>query len=365
MKRMIKKLYRRYLVDAMSAMALGLFASLIVGLILDQLGRLPFLSLLRSFAEIVSPSSPVVGAAIGVAVATGLKAPKLAAFTSAVSGALGYQLSGVPGAYLASVAGAEAGRALSGKTALDILLVPAAVILAGGFTAQLLSTPLNAGIAKLQAFLAEATLLQPVPMGIVLSVVFGLALTAPISSAALAAVVFAPGVGQELHEGLALAAGAATVGCCCQMVGFAVASFRENGVSGLVAQGLGTSMLQFGNILARPLIWLPPTLASALLGPLSTVVFRMKNASAAAGMGTSGLVGQVGTFIAMADGGAVRAILSILALHLVLPAGLTLVLSEGMRRAGLIRYGDMRLPSLREGAAPQAGKPVAGEERNA
>lgn len=355
----LKKIYRRYLVDAMSAMAMGLFASLIIGLILDQLGRIPPLSFLRGFAQAVSASSPVVGAAIGVAVATGLGAPRLALFASAAAGAVGYQLSGVLGAYFAAVAGAEAGRLVSGKTKLDILLVPGAVIIAGGLLALLLSPPINAGVRGLQAFLEEATLLRPVPMGVVLSVVFGLALTAPISSAALAAVVFAPEAGQALGEGLSLAAGAATVGCCCQMVGFAVASFRENGVSGLVSQGIGTSMLQFGNILAHPLIWLPPTLASALLGPLSTVVFRMRNASAAAGMGTSGLVGQVGTFIAMAGEDPAWTVGRILILHLALPAALTLAFSEGMRRMGLIRFGDMTLLSAQ--GKPVGGPPLTGQ----
>ena len=342
MRKILKFILDRYLKQAMSAMALGLFASLIIGLILSQLANIPFLQFLEPYAAVVSASSPVVGAAIGVSIAHGLGAAPLAVFACAAAGAFGYSSAGPLGAYFTGVFGAEVGNWVAGKTKFDMLLVPTAAIVTGGLVGTLLSPPINAGIAAMQGFLERATLLQPIPMGLILSVVFGLLLTAPVSSAALAAVVFATS-GEPLGEGLLLAAGAATTGCCCQMVGFAVASYRENGVSGLVVQGLGTSMLQFGNILARPVIWLPPTIASAILGMLSTTVFQMWNSGAAAGMGTSGLVGQVGTFAAMAESGAGSVLLKMLVLHIALPAGLTLALSEGMRRLGWIRPGDMKI----------------------
>ena len=272
MKEWLKRAYRRYIIDALSAMGLGLFASLIIGLILSQLAQISWLSFLAPYCEVLSASSPVVGAAIGVAIGYGLKVKPLAIFSCAAAGAFGYQMAGPVGAYLAAVVGAELGGLVAGRTKVDIIVVPTVVIVAGGLVTDLTAAPINAGIAALQRFLESATAMQPVPMGIIVSVVFGLALTAPISSAALAAMVFTVPEGGEMGMGLQLAAGAATVGCCAQMVGFAVSSFRENGVSGLIAQGLGTSMLQVGNILKAPAILIPPTLASAILGPLATTV---------------------------------------------------------------------------------------------
>lgn len=356
MRKILKTVYQRYLVDAMSAMALGLFSSLIIGLILEQMAKIPFLSFLATYANVVNARSPVVGAAIGVAIAAGLKADKLALFSSAVAGAVGYSMSNVMGAYFAAVVGAELGKLVYGRTKMDILVVPATVIVSGGIVASLLSPAINGAIAALQGFVETATLLQPIPMGVVLSVVFGLVLTAPISSAALAAVVFTPEAGVALTPGLALAAGAATVGCCCQMVGFAVASYRENGVSGLISQGIGTSMLQFGNIMAKPVIWLPPTIVSAILGPFATTMFQMKNASAAAGMGTSGLVGQVGTYLAMQDESPLSVTLKVLLLHIALPALLTWLVSEWFRKMDWIQLGDMRLTDQPKTPAKEATK---------
>ena len=340
-KKQLKKAYQRYIIDALSAMGMGLFASLIIGLILSQISAIPFLGFLAPFAQVVSASSPVVGAAIGVAIGYGMKVVPLAVFSCAAAGAFGYQMSGPVGAYLAAVVGAELGGWVSGKTRVDIIAVPTVVIVAGGLVTNLTSGAINAGIRALQAFLESATTLQPIPMGIVISVVFGLALTAPISSAALAAMVFTVPEGGSVGLGLQLAAGAATVGCCCQMVGFAVSSFRENGVSGLIAQGLGTSMLQVGNILRRPAILVPPTLASAILGPFATTLFQMKNIGSAAGMGTSGLVGQFGTWATMAGESGV--LVKIVLLHVIFPAALSLLISEFMRRMNWIHPGDMKL----------------------
>ena len=342
-RELVRKLYRRYLLDAMSAMALGLFSSLIIGLIISQLSKISFLAFLAPFGNIVSASSPVVGAAIGVAIAYGLKSAPLAMFSSAATGALGYQLGGPVGSYFAAVVGAELGNLVAGKTKVDIIVVPIVTIVSGCLIGTWLAPGINACVSALQDFLEMATTLQPIPMGIVVSVVFGLALTAPISSAALAAMIFTVAEGEVMGQGLLLAAGAATVGCCAQMVGFAVSSYRENGVAGLIAQGLGTSMLQVGNILAHPAILIPPTLASALIGPLATTIFQMKNTSASAGMGTSGLVGQFGTWAAMSGEGAVIVLLKMLFLHIILPAALSLIISEFMRKKGWIKEGDLKL----------------------
>ena len=342
-REVIRKFYKRYLLDAMSAMALGLFSSLIIGLILSQLARIPLLSFLAPYGAVVSASSPVVGAAIGVAIAYGLKTPALAMFSSAATGALGYNLGGPIGAYFAAVVGAELGRLVTGKTKVDIIVVPVVTIVSGGALITLIAPGINWLIRGLQNFLEVATRMQPVPMGIIISVLFGMALTAPISSAALAAMIFTVAEGEPMGEGLALAAGAATVGCCAQMVGFAVQSYKENGFAGLIAQGIGTSMLQFGNILRKPVIWLPTILTSAILGPLSTTLFAMKNAGSSAGMGTSGLVGQLGTWAVMSGEGAVSVLLRMLALHILLPAVLVLAITWFMRKKGWIRPEDQKL----------------------
>lgn len=338
------RLCKRYFLDALSAMALGLFSTLIIGTILNQIGTyVPGLAKLCEFAQ-TAQSGPVVGAAIGVSIAWGMKTAPLAMFTSAVSGAIGYAYGAPLGCYVAAIAGAEAGNWIAGKTKLDIILVPTFTIFAGGFVAVLAGPAVTALMGALRDLIDMATTLQPIPMGILVSVVVGLALTAPISSAALCAMIFTVPESGELGLGLQLAAGAATVGCCCQMVGFAAASYRENGVGGLIAQGVGTSMLQVPNILRHPLILVPPTLTSALLGPLATTIFDMRNTGIFAGMGTAGFVGQIGTWNAMAAAqGALPTAIKMLVLHIVLPAALTLLISEGMRKAGLIKPGDMKL----------------------
>ncbi len=338
------RLLKRYGLDALSAMALGLFSTLIIGTILDQIGTfVPGLSILSELAA-TAKMPEVVGAAIGVSVAWGMKVKPLAIFTSAVSGALGYVLSGPLGCYIAAVAGAEAGNFIGGRTKLDIILIPTATLVIGGLTATIVSPGVNYIMTLLRNFIDTATLLQPIPMGIIVSVVVGLVLTAPISSAALCAMIFAVPEGGQLGLGLQLAAGAATAGCCAQMVGFAVSSYRENGPGGLIAQGIGTSMLQVPNILVHPLILIPPTLASAIVGPLATTLFQMHNSGVFAGMGTSGFVGQIGTWRAMTqvDGAGLLAV-KIVVLHIVLPALISLGTSELMRSWGLIKHGDMKL----------------------
>lgn len=329
----IKKYAQRYFVDGMSAMALGLFSSLIIGLILSQIGKIPYLGFLSSFSEVVAASSPVVGGAIGAAIAWGLKAKPLVMFSSVVTGAFGYSVGGPVGAFIAATVGSEIGSLVSGKTKVDIVVSPIVTIVAGCAAGNFVGPPIQALMSGLGAVINNATTLSPIPMGILVAVIVGLALTAPISSAALCIMLDLSG----------LAAGAATVGCCAQMIGFGVASFRENGFGGLISQGLGTSMLQFGNIMKKPAIWLAPTLASAVLGPISTAVFGMTNTAAGAGMGTSGLVGQFGTFAAMSGGNFWITFLNVVLLHFVLPAILTLLFDFLFRKIGWVKAGDMKL----------------------
>jgi uncharacterized membrane protein len=340
---LVKRLLKRYFLDALSAMALGLFSSLIIGLIIAQLAKIPGLSILSDIAA-VAQSGPVVGAAIGVAIAWGMKCAPLAIMSSAAVGAFSYATAGGGplGCYIAAVVGAELGNLVSGKTKIDIILVPIVTILAGSVIGMLIGPGVTSLMRALGEFIGSTTLMSPIPMGIIVSAIIGLALTAPISSAALCAMIFIPGADGTLSEGLKLAAGAATAGCCAHMVGFAVASYKDNGVGGLIAQGLGTSMLQVGNIMRKPVILLPAVIASVITGPLSTTVFRMYNSGAAAGMGTSGLVGQIGTFDAMAaETGTVKTLLFMLILHIVIPALIAWGTAALLRRAGWIKDGDM------------------------
>jgi uncharacterized membrane protein len=315
-------------------MALGLFASLIIGLILFQLSKFPGLAFIKEFADIISAKSPVVGAAIGVAVAWGLKVTPLTMFSSAASGAFGYTLGGPVGCFVAAVIGAELGNLVSGKTKIDIVLVPIVTIITGCAAGKFVGPGIAKFMTDLGALINYTTTLHPIPMGITVAVLMGLALTAPISSAAIAISLNISG----------LAAGAAAVGCCAQMIGFAFSSYRENKIGGLLSQGLGTSMLQVPNILRHPQVWIPPTLAGAILGPLSTTIFKMTNNSIGAGMGTSGLVGQFGTWAVMSGtqpGGLIIA--KILFLHFFAPAALSLIFSELMRKQGWIKSGYMKL----------------------
>ncbi|MBQ6051724.1 MAG: PTS sugar transporter subunit IIC [Clostridia bacterium] len=319
----------------MSYMALGLFSSLIIGLIIGQIAKIPYLDFLTDISDMLSASSPVVGAAIGAAIGYSLHKDKpLVVFSSAVAGAVGYSAGGPVGAYLAAVVGAEIGGLLSGKTKIDIIITPLTTIIPGGLVGLLVGPYINQFMQWLGSIINSATELAPIPMGIAVSVIVGLALTAPISSAALCIMIGLDGI----------AAGAACVGCCCQMMGFAVASFRDNGFGGLISQGIGTSMLQFGNILNHPQIWLAPTLASAILGPISAALLGMTNTSSGAGMGTSGFVGQFGAFSAMNDSfGTVLTLVYILLMHFILPAVLTFVFDLIFRKIGWVKKGYMKI----------------------
>lgn len=319
---------KRYGVEALGAMALGLFATLIVGLILKMIGDKAGVAFLVDFGQ---KSMAMMGPAIGVAVAYGLGAPPLVLFASTITGMAGAELGGPVGAFIAAVLGAEFGKIVSKETKVDIIVTPAVTILVGVAAGMLVGPPVAALMKLFGVMIMNATELAPIPMGILVAVLMGMILTLPISSAAIGIMLSLGG----------LAAGAATVGCSTQMIGFAVASYRENGWGGFVSQGLGTSMLQVPNIVKNPLIWIPPTLASAIIGPLATTIMPMENIPIGSGMGTAGLVGQFGTIEAMGMSGAVM--FKILLLHFILPIVLTLVISEFMRKKGWIKPDDMKL----------------------
>lgn len=328
---------KRYLNDALSSMALGLFASLLIGLIIQTIGeQTAILAGDNTISAFLIQSGQTaknsMGAAIGAAVAFGLKAPPLVLFASIVTGGMGAILGGPAGAFLSAVVGAEFGKAVSKETKVDIIVTPAVTILMGAVAASVFGPVVSALMNGLGAVIMNATEMKPFLMGIIVSVIVGLVLTAPISSAALCIML---GLG-------GLAGGAATVGCCAQMIGFAVISYRENGMGGLLAQGIGTSMLQVPNIIRNPWIVVPPTLAAAILGPLATSrLFHMTNVAAGSGMGTSGLVGQIGTFTDM--GFSTSVLISVLLLHFVLPAILSLLFDKALRMRGLIKEGDYKL----------------------
>ena len=319
---------RRYGVDALNFMALGLFSSLIVGLILKTIGAwadLPWLVAVGMQAQ------GVMGAAIGVGVAYALKAPPLVLLASVATGTAGAALGGPVGCFIAAAVGAECGKLVSKTTPVDIIVTPAVTLMAGVAVAQFIGPAIAAMMTEIGALIMWAVELQPLLMGMVVAVLMGIILTLPISSAAIAIALSLSG----------LAAGAATVGCCAQMVGFAVMSFKENRWAGLLSQGLGTSMLQMPNIVKNPKIWIPPIVASAVLGPVATLGFKMSNIPSGAGMGTSGLVGQVGTINAM--GNAPSVWLAIGLLHFVLPALITLAVAMLLRKKGWIKDGDLKL----------------------
>lgn len=333
---------RDYITKVLNGMAWGLFSSLLIGLIIKQIGALSGIHFLVEVGDI---AQRMMGPAIGVGVAHILGAPPLVVMSCAAVGAIGagtlrieegmyLAVIGEPvGAFVAALVAAEAGRRIQGKTKVDIVLVPMMTIIVGGITGYFVSPVMSAFMNTLGQMINRATELQPLPMGIILSVVIGIILTLPISSAAIA-----------ISLGLSgLAAGAATVGCCANMIGFAVASFRENGVGGLIAQGLGTSMLQVPNIIKKPVIWLPAIIASAILGPISSVILKMTSNSSGAGMGTSGLVGQFAMIETM--GSSPEVILQILIMHFIAPAALSLLIAEFMRKKGWIQFGDMKLES--------------------
>ena len=333
------RIFDRYFVKAMSFMAQGLFASLIIGLIISQLAKIPFLGFLSSVGSHLGASSPVIGAAIGAAIAYGFQCKALVVFSSIAAGAIGYAAGGPLGAYIAGVVGAEIGNLVAGKTKLDIVVTPFVTIVAGGMAGILVGPYFQSFMSWLGTVIGNATEMNPFIMGITVSVLVGLALTAPISSAALCISLWGS---IDMTNGMLLAAGAAAVGCSAQMIGFAVASRKDNSVGGFLSQALGTSMLQIGNIMKHPQILIAPTLAGAILGPISTCLLKMTNTATGAGMGTSGLVGQFGAFAAM--GGTTNSwivLVEIVIMHIVAPATLVLLIDGALRKAGWIKPGYM------------------------
>lgn len=348
-----KKLLEKIFIDGLSGMATGLFATLIVGTIISQVGAFLPESIGQNVVMIGKIASSVTGAGIGMGVAVKYKENPLIIISSAVAGMMGafaskilagavlvesaitYAGPGEPlGAFIASITAIGAGRLVSGKTKVDILITPLVSILCGSLVGLILGPPISSFMTFLGHLVNVNVELHPFIGGMVVSVLMGIILTLPISSAALGVILNLSG----------LAAGAATVGCCANMVGFAVASFKDNGVNGLLAQGLGTSMLQIGNIVKKPVIWLPAIITSAILGPVSTLLFHMENNAIGSGMGSAGLVGQITSYQTMAPQiGVLPAISKIIILQFVLTGILSLIFAVIFRKFGIIKDGDMKL----------------------
>ncbi|MBR4909727.1 MAG: PTS sugar transporter subunit IIC [Clostridia bacterium] len=377
---MIKKYLNRLFIDGLSGMAYGLFSTLIIGTIICQLGTLigqipgafwanaaDYLITMGRVAKVIT------GAGIGVGVAVKLKASPLTTVSAAVAGmigafpklALGFAadangeptgglinifnigapgnpLGGAPGeplgAFVAAYVAIEIGALISGKTKLEIILTPLCCILSGCTVGFLIGPYISQAMNYIGKLVTISVETYPILGGMVVSTVMGMLLTLPISSAAI-------GISMNLGG---LAAGAATIGCCCNMVGFAVISYRENRFGGLVAQGVGTSMLQMPNIVKKPIIWLPSILASAILGPVSSAVLKMTSDKIGSGMGSAGFVGQIQCFSAMTAAGAspVITVIEIVVMHFILPAAVALGIAEAMRKLGLIKKGDLKLADI-------------------
>lgn len=349
----IKEILNHVFIDGLSGMASGLFATLIIGTIMEQIGNLIGGTFGSYLVMISKVASALTGAGIGVGVAhkykasayvtisaatcgmVGAFASKLLAGTVIVDGVIQFSGPGEPlGAFIAAFVGIELGRLVSGKTKLDILVTPLVSIVSGSAVGLVLGPPISQFMTGLGAMVNWGTEQQPILMGIVVSVLMGMILTLPISSAAIGIVLNLSGI----------AAGAATVGCCANMIGFAVASYRENKMGGLLAQGLGTSMLQVPNILRKPVIWIPPILSSAILGPISTAVLGMTNNAKGSGMGTAGLVGPLMAYQTMVQTQEPWVVIvQIVVMYFIAPAALTLLFSEAFRKLGWIKSGDMKL----------------------
>lgn len=372
-KNYIKGFLTEIFIDGLSGMATGLFATLIIGTIISQVGSMIpgnigiWLYFLGKFASVLT------GAGIGIGVAVRLKASPLVTVSSATVGMIGAYASkilassfgsnvlingvltktsgeelitkginvllqgvGEPlGAFVAVIVCVYVGKLISGRTSVDILITPLLCLISGAATGLFVGPSISSFMTWLGSIINWGTECAPIVMGIVVSVLMGMILTLPISSAALGIILGLSGK----------AAGAATIGCCCNMIGFAVASYKDNRINGLLAQGLGTSMIQIGNIVKNPLIWLPAIISSAILGPISTVILKMTNNATGSGMGTSGLVGQLNTYQDMVANGnnATLVIIEIVVMHFIAPALLAGGIASWMRRKNLIKQGDMKL----------------------
>ena len=346
----MKKYLNRLFIDGLSGMAYGLFSTLIIGTIICQIGKLLGGNIVAQYiTEIGNVAKTLTGAGIGVGVACKLKSSPLTTVAAAVAGLIGAfpNLSqeafavGKPGeplgAFIAAYVAIEIGALVSGKTKVDIILTPISCILVGAAAGYFVGPYISTAMKWVGALVNINVENSPIIGGIVVSVVMGILLTLPISSAAI-------GISMGLTG---LAAGAATIGCCCNMVGFAVISYRENKVGGLIAQGIGTSMLQIPNIVRNPLIWLPSIISSAILGPISSAVLKMVSNPVGSGMGSAGLVGQFMSYDSMVAAGFSPAVtmLEIILMQFVLPAAICLGISEAMRRIKLIKPNDLKLES--------------------
>lgn len=319
---------REYIITALSYMALGLFSSLIIGLIIKTIGEQTGVA---SFVEMgaFAMENKVMGGAIGVAIAYGLKAPPLVMFSVLFAGAFGAELGGPAGSYVAALMATELGKLFYGLTRVDIIVTPFMTIIVGFFTGKFIGIPINQFMTWFGGIINWSTEQRPLIMGIIVAVLMGWALTAPISSAAIAFMLSIDG----------LAAGAAVIGCSAQMMGFAAQSYKENGLGGFLAQAIGTSMLQVPNIIRKPLILVPPTIAGMLLAPFATVWLKMTNNAAGAGMGTSGFVGQIMAFETM--GFSFQLLGAVVILHIIAPALISWALMTMFKKKGWVQSEDM------------------------
>lgn len=348
MKEQGKKWLNEIFIDGLSGMALGLFSTLIIGTIIAQIASLIGGPIGGYFTAISNVAKTITGAGIGVGVACKFKEGPLVTVSAAAAGMIGafpavtameaFALGkpGEPlGAFIAALVAIKIGHLVAGKTKIDIIITPFLSVIAGSVAGFVAGPPITAFMGWLGAIVNVNVELHPVLGGIVISVLMGMILTLPISSAAI-------GVSMSISG---LAAGAATIGCCCNMVGFAVASYRENKTGGLIAQGLGTSMLQVPNIVKKPIIWIPAIVSSAVLGPIASAVLKMTSTPVGSGMGSAGFVGQFAAYGSMLENGKSgwMALILILVMHFILPALLTLGISEWMRTRGWIHNGDMAL----------------------
>ncbi len=334
---------KRYGIDALGAMAQGLFASLLIGTIIGTLGTQLGIEVLVTIGNYAKAAT---GAAMAISIGYALQTPPLVLFSLAAVGMAANELGGAGGplsVLVVTIFAAEFGKLVSKETKIDIIVTPAVTIGVGILLSLWWAPAIGSAASALGTVIMWATEQQPFIMGILVSVIVGIALTLPISSAAICAALSLTG----------LAGGAAVAGCCAQMVGFAVMSYRENKIGGLVAQGIGTSMLQMGNIVRKPIVWLPPIITSAITGPIATCIFKMQmnGAAISSGMGTCGLVGQIGLYtgwvsdIAAGTKAAITAFdwTGLILISFILPAVITWILGELFRKAGLIQEGDLKL----------------------
>ncbi len=349
----MKKYLNRLFIDGLSGMAYGLFSTLIIGTIICQVAKLVGANAVADYLNAIgSVAKTLTGAGIGVGVACKLKSAPLTTVAAAVCGMIGAFPNianegfaiGAPGeplgAFIAAYVAIEIGKLVAGRTKVDIIITPVCCILSGAAAGYFVGPYISIAMKWVGSLVNINVEQSPILGGMIVSVVMGILLTLPISSAAI-------GISMGLTG---LAAGAATIGCCCNMVGFAVISYRENKVGGLIAQGIGTSMIQMPNIVRKPIIWLPSIISSAILGPVASAVLKMVSNPVGSGMGSAGLVGQFMAYDSMVAAGVspVVSLLEIVLMHFVLPAVVCLAISEAMRKLNLIKPNDLKLVSAND-----------------